>query len=139
MGETTMIKGKILQAMKALTFAKEMHAEAQSEVDKRGRFFSGDLRQRFPGGHRKYEEAMQRLVRNGYLESLRGPNGGFWISDKGLRAKGWEIVVIFASKEEKPSIGLFKERLEALSPKQCVAHVEDWHAAQQSRLDKEAA
>lgn len=126
-----MLSAKVRAVTQAMAFGGEMWAGKSNHLE--AKWQSGALRHRFPAGHRKYEVFLQDAVRIGWMRSIRGPNGGYYLSEKGKRVSVYDILEKFGVEEDQPLLSLFQSTLERMKPGELIKRMEDHKAANRAK------
>lgn len=114
-----MINSQILLACKIMTHAVEYHHHGVGELHY-PRWRRARLVTRFPAVVRKYEATLQACVNQGWLKSKRGPDGGYMITETGIRVTAHDIFFAFALEDHLPYLPLFEQRLAEMAPSEIV-------------------
>lgn len=121
--------------------AATIMAYAQSRpkvLGKYEKFQCKDLCRVYPHKVRKFEAMFQRLVHMGWLNGLRGPKGGYELTNAGAAVTGLDLVRAFPSANDAPFLALFEDVLSGLTPESIIErHLGSQRAAQQ--LDRKVS
>lgn len=92
-----MINSDVMIIGRALAFGAKQYDDAvKANMQPKDKLWqSGDLAEAYGDRQRKYEHYLQKLVHAGWVQSKRGPRGGYWLTFAGRHATAHLLIMKF--------------------------------------------
>lgn len=115
-----MFNGDARKALEIMSYAQDIHPM----LGEGKRFRSYQVTARFMAGQRKFEAMLQTARAGGWLKSVRGPKGGYTLTDAGKCVTAWDVLARYGLSGTKPFLPLLKKALSGKTPGQVLAMIE---------------